>query len=69
MDKHPLLLFPIPEKASRSKQNPGFGRIHKPTISRQKQRLSPVFTQLQTAFESRRVKVYGHSCFAGWLFS
>jgi len=57
MSERPLLLFPTPTSASRTKQTPGFGRIHKPSHSRQGQRLSPVFRSLQAAFNSRKMEV------------
>lgn len=57
MPERPLLLFPNPEVADRSKR-PGFAsRVHRPDHRRQGQRLSPVFTQLQEAFDARRVEV------------
>ncbi len=57
MAERPLLLFPSPEMADRTKQTPNFGRIHKPDHSRQGYRLSPIFSQLQTAFQARRVEI------------
>lgn len=57
MPERPLLLFSTPRLADRTKQKPSFGRIHKPDVTRQGQRLSPMFKQLQTAFETRRVEV------------
>ena len=53
----PLLLFPTPETADRSKR-PGFpSRVHRPSHGRQGQRLSPIFTQLQAEFNARRVEL------------
>lgn len=58
MPKRPLLLFPKPQQADRTKnQSHQHGRIHKPDITRQGQRLSPMFKELQTAFEIRRVEI------------
>lgn len=57
MPERPLLLFPTPESADRSKRKPFFGRIHKPNVARQGQRLSPVFRQLQEAFNARGVEL------------
>ena len=57
MPERPLLLFPTPQLADRTKQSPQFGRVHKPTVTRQGQRLSPIFNQLQTAFEARKVEI------------
>ncbi|MCG3195737.1 MAG: hypothetical protein GHCLOJNM_00204 [bacterium] len=57
MAEHPLLLFPTPETADWSRRPPGFPRIHRPSLDRQGQRLSPIFTQLQTEFNARRVEL------------
>lgn len=57
MPERPLLLFPTPQPADRTKQKPRFGRVHKPNVTRQGQRLSPMFNQLQAAFEARRVEI------------
>lgn len=57
MPERPLLLFPTPQPADRTKQKPQFGRVHKPNLTRQGQRLSPMFNQLQVAFEARRVEL------------
>ena len=57
MPERPLLLFPTPQSADRTKQTPQFGRVHKPNVTRQGQRLSPMFNQLQAAFETRRVEI------------
>ncbi len=57
MPERPLLLFPEPQPADRTKKPPQFGRIHKPNVARQGQRLSPLFNQLQEAFDARRVEI------------
>ncbi len=57
MPDHPLLLFPTPETADRTKGRGFPGRVHRPTHGRQGQRLSPIFTQLQQAFNARRVEL------------
>lgn len=57
MTERPLLLFPTPETASRSTLGGGGGRIRKPAPQRQWDRLSPIFSQLQAAFDARRVEV------------
>lgn len=57
MAERPLLIFPVPELASKSKLVGGFGKIHRPSHFRQGQRLSPMFSQLQQAFDNRRVEV------------
>lgn len=57
MPDHPLLLFPTPETADRTKRPRFPRRVHRPTHNRQGQRLSPIFTQLQAAFNARRVEL------------
>ncbi len=57
MPNRPLLLFPTPESVERTKRRSGAGGIHRPTHTRQGERLSPLFAQLQTAFDERRVEV------------
>ena len=57
MADRPLLLFPTPETADRTKLPSGRGRIHRPSHGRQGARLSPRFTQLQAAFDTRRVEL------------
>ncbi len=57
MPDRPLLLFPTPETADRTKGRGFPGRVHRPTHNRQGQRLSPIFTQLQAAFNARRVEL------------
>lgn len=50
MPEHPLLLFPTPQSADRTKQNSYGGAFHRPTVTRQGQRLVPMFNKLQEAF-------------------
>ena len=57
MADKPLLVFPEPEKASRSKGSGGPGHYHYPSHYRQGNRLSPIFTQLQHTFEARNVEI------------
>ena len=57
MPERPLLLFPTPEAASRSTLGGGGGRVRRPTPQQQWDRLSPIFSQLQAAFEVRRVEI------------
>ena len=57
MPDRPLLLFPTPEIADRSRRPSFPGHVHKPNYDRQKQRLSPIFTRLQTAFNERRAEI------------
>jgi hypothetical protein len=57
MSERPLLLFPQPEVASRSNLGGGGGRVHIPSSNRQGARLTPIFNQLQSAFNDRRVEI------------
>lgn len=57
MPERPLLLFPTPERAERSKPRGGAKKFQKPPFSRQNERISPQFTQLQAAFDARRVEI------------
>lgn len=57
MSEHPLLVFPTPEIASLSLRKRGFGKIEKPSIKRQGERLNPIFAQLQSAFDERRFEL------------
>jgi hypothetical protein len=57
MPERPLLLFPTPVPASRSTLSGRGGQVRKPTPKRQWDRLSPLFSQLQTTFNARRVEV------------
>lgn len=57
MPERPLLLFPQPKEASRSKLGGGRFTVHRPSHQRQGVRLTPMFNELQTAFDSQRVKI------------
>lgn len=57
MTERPLLIFPAPELASKSKLGGGPGKIHRPTHTRQGQRLSPLFAKLRQAFDNRCVEI------------
>jgi hypothetical protein len=57
MPERPPLLFPTPQPADRTRQKHQIGRFHKPNATRQGQLLSPMFNQLQAAFEARRVEI------------
>ena len=57
MAGRPLLLFPTPETADRTKGHGFQSRVHQPSHGRQGQRLSPMFTQLRTEFDARRVEL------------
>lgn len=53
----PLLLFPTPEIADRSKRRGFHTHLHRPSHDRQGQRLAPIFTHLQTEFNARRMEL------------
>jgi len=57
MANRPLLLFPAPELADRGSLPHGFGGSHRPSHVRQGERLSPIFAQLQAAFDARQVEL------------
>lgn len=57
MPERPLLVFPEPDEAPRSKGRSFPGRVHRPTHGRQGQRLSPRLDQLQQTFEARRLEI------------
>ncbi len=59
MPNYPLLLFPAPEVASRSKPPGRGGKFHKPPQDRQVERITPKLQQLQTALNERRIAVQG----------
>jgi hypothetical protein len=50
MPERPLLLFPTPERADRTKLHSAGGTFHKPTAARQWDKFSPQFEQLQNAY-------------------
>lgn len=49
----PLLFFPSPDSADRTKRKMNPGKPFKPSVSRQWERLSPVFQRLQESFNER----------------
>lgn len=57
MTDRPLLWFPQPEPASRTKLNSAPGRVSTPSHERQGSRVSIKLTQLQEAFEARRAEL------------
>jgi hypothetical protein len=57
MTERPLLLFPTPEIADRTKGRPFFGKVHRPSVNRQGVRLSTKLQQLQRSFDSRNVEL------------
>lgn len=57
MPDRPLLLFPVPDTAGRTKRTSGPGNTHNPSHARQSERLLPMFKQLQSAFEKRQAEV------------
>ena len=60
MPERPLLLFPTPVLADKTPLHGGPRSIHFPPHDRQSERLTPQFTQLQVAFNTRRVEVQQH---------
>lgn len=57
MAKLPLLFFPAPQTADRTKRPPFFGNVHIPDAGHQWARLSPMFKQLQSSFNPSTVQV------------
>lgn len=53
----PLLLFPVPAPAERSKLSGGGGSVHIPELARQLARIAPQLTVLQQAFNAKRLKL------------
>jgi hypothetical protein len=53
----PLLLFPQPSSTEREKRPPSWPRTHLPPPDRQRSRLAPKFSTLQSAFEARRLQL------------
>lgn len=54
---HPLLLFPRPDLVKRQTLPLPIIQVHKPSLVRQTERLSPKFQQLQRTINARRVSV------------
>lgn len=61
MPDRPLLLFPTHEKIKATNTRAIPGAVHRPSASRQGERLTPVFAELQAAFEARRVELQAAS--------
>jgi len=57
MPERPLILFPTPEIASRSGLGRGGSNFHKPSGTRQWDRLSPRFRELQAQLDARRLEI------------
>ena len=57
MAELPLLLFPSPALAERTKRKGYSGKMHMPSFTRQGERLSPLFKNLQTSFNDRNVEL------------
>ena len=57
MPNRPLLLFPTPERAERGSLTSRPRQTHRPSHGRQVERVSPIFTQLQAAFDARQVEL------------
>lgn len=56
MAERPLLIFPGKAEVSRSKKSGGPSSYHYPSHSRQGERLSPKFSQLQSALQQRSIE-------------
>ena len=56
MHERPLLLFPSPEIAGRTKRKRMPPKVHYPSITRQGERLSPIFRQLQSSFNYSEIQ-------------
>jgi len=57
MAELPLLLFPSPALAERTKRKMVPGKVHMPSFTRQGERLSPILQNLQTSFNARCVEL------------
>ena len=57
MPERPVLLFPQPEVASRSSLGYARDTLQLPSHQRQGARLSPMFSQLQSTIDARRVEI------------
>jgi hypothetical protein len=57
MTERPLLWFPQPEPASRSALQGGGGNLNKPNHQVQGERVGIKLTELQRAFEARRIEL------------
>lgn len=58
MPERPLLILPAPsEPARRPKKHGGGDGLHLPSRDRQIERLNPLFTSLQQAFDARRARI------------
>ena len=58
MPERPLLILPTPgPPVERHRKFGGGGNIHRPTRQRQAERLTPKFSALNSAFDSRRTRL------------
>ena len=60
MPEYPLLIFPEPMRAERTRRFGGGGRIRKPEHDRQITRIAPQFASLQRAMDQRRAELQGN---------
>lgn len=58
---YPILVFPEPASADRTKRAAGFGTPSHPGARRQAERLAPQFRRLQNALEKRRIALQNNS--------
>ena len=63
MPERPLLILPSPGAPLARQKGRGFGgeKFQRPSVERQKERLSPQFKRLQQAFDERRVRLQTES--------
>ena len=61
MAERPLLIFPEPTHAERSRRGGGGGRLRIPEAGKQAQRLAPQFNRLQDAMEQKRVALQNNT--------
>jgi len=58
---YPILVFPKPVRADRSRRHGGGGNLKRPDPTIQGERLSPIFERLQTILERRKLELQGSS--------
>ena len=57
MPERPIILFPQPEIADRTKNKMPPPKINRPNIGRQYNRLLPTFSVLQEAYNQKRIMI------------
>lgn len=61
MAKHPLLIFPEPAPAERTRRRGGGGKLRLPGAGQQAGRLAPQFQRLQEAMDRQRLALQGNT--------